>query len=76
MLEKELQTFEQKLPELLQTDLGKFILIKEDVICGTYVAVEDALMAGYEKFLRDAFFVRQILPGNQILDFSNNQFVV
>jgi hypothetical protein len=76
MLEKELHTFEEKLPELIKTDLGKFVLIKDVNVCGTFTAREDALKHGYQKFNKDAFFVRQILPGKQVLDFSNNQFVV
>ena len=51
MLEKETKTFEQKLPELLTTDVGKFVLIKEEQVIGVFAAMEDALISGYEKFM-------------------------
>lgn len=62
MLEKESRVFEQKLPELVNTDMGKFILIKDDLVIGTFAALLDALKFGYEKFKDQPFFVRQILP--------------
>lgn len=34
MLEKETNFFEIKLPELIQTDLGKFVLIKDEQVYG------------------------------------------
>ena len=71
MLEKETQTFEQKLPELL-TDTGKFVLIKEEQVIGVFVAMEDALIYGYEKYLDQPFFVREILPTQEPMDFTNH----
>jgi hypothetical protein len=72
MLEKEQNTFEQKLPELLKSNLGKFVLIKGDQVIGTYVAIDDALNIGYDKFKSEPFFVRQILAIQQPLNFTNN----
>ncbi|MCX6272307.1 MAG: hypothetical protein NTU44_14045 [Bacteroidetes bacterium] len=72
MLETETKTFEQKLPELIKTDSGKFVLIKEDQIYGTYAAMADALKAGYEKFRDQPFFVRQIIVTQQPMNFTNN----
>lgn len=72
MLEKETLVFEQNLPELIKTDLSKFVLIKDDQIIGTFVAIFDALKAGYEKFRDQPFFVRQVLPAQQPLNFANN----
>lgn len=72
MLEPELKTFEDKLPELLQTDNGRFVLIKEGSVVGTYADIQDALQTGYEKFGHQAFFVRQILPLQKRLNFANN----
>ena len=42
MLEKETKIFEAKLSELVKTDSGKFVLIKEETIYGTYVSIADA----------------------------------
>jgi hypothetical protein len=72
MLEKEAKTFEQKLPELLKADMGKFALIKEDQIVGVFSAIADALSYGYEKYNDQPFFVRQVLPTQQPLNFVNN----
>jgi len=72
MLEKETKTFEKNLPELVKTDMGKFVLIKDEKVVGTFYAVQDALKAGYEKFKDQPFFVRQIVPVQQPLNFANN----
>ncbi len=76
MLEKETKYFETKLPELVKTDSGKFVLIKDDQLYGTYTAMADALKSGYEKFKEQPFFVRQVLPAPQPLNFANNHFFV
>ena len=70
MLEKEAITFEQNLPELLKSDTGKFALVKEDQVIGVFAAITDALSYGYEKYNRQAFFVREITPIQEPLDFS------
>lgn len=74
MLEKEAKFFEANLPELVKTDMGKFALIKDEQIYGTYVAMGDALKSGYEKFREKPFFVKQILLVQQPLNFANNYF--
>ena len=72
MLEKESETFNRMLPDLLKTDINKFVLIKEDKVIGTFIAIDDALNYGYEKFHDKPFFVRQILQMQQPLNFMNN----
>jgi len=72
MLELETKTFEQKLPELLTMDTGKYVLIKEDKVIGVFVAIEDALIYGYEKYLDQPFFVREVLPVQEPMDFTSH----
>ena len=72
MLEKESKTFDQKLPELLKADIGKYVLIKGDKVIGVFVAVADALSYGYEKYREQPFFVREILPTQEPMNFANN----
>lgn len=72
MLEQEANFFDAKVSELVKTDLGKFVLIKGEQVYGTFEAVVDALKTGYEKFKDQPFFVRQILPTQQPLNFTNN----
>jgi len=74
MLEKEAIVFEQKVPELVKTDIGKFVLIKEDQVIGTFEAIVDALKSGYEKYKDQPFFVKQILPTQLPMNFTNNLF--
>jgi len=76
MLEKEVKIFEQNLTELVKTDIGKFVLIKDEQIIGTFAAIVDALKSGYEKYKDQPFFVRQILPTQQPLNFANNYLFV
>ena len=58
-LEKELQTYKEKLPELL-ADEGKFVLIRGKHIVDVFGTYEDAIKAGYEQFELEPFLVKQI----------------
>ena len=59
-LEKELETYKQKLPEL-RAEEGKFVLIHDREVVGTYTSYEDAVKDGYAKFgLTSSFLVKQI----------------
>ena len=58
-LERELETYRQKLPELL-ADKGKFVVIHADEVLGVRDTFEEALRLGYERFLHEAFLVREI----------------
>jgi hypothetical protein len=74
MLERESKFFEERLPQLILTDKGRFVLIKGEQVIGTYAAVEDALRSGYAQFRDSPFFVRQVLPTAHPLSFSNHFF--
>ncbi|MEY3416456.1 MAG: hypothetical protein RL711_231 [Bacteroidota bacterium] len=76
MLEKEATYYESKINELIKSDIGKFVVIKDDKIIGTYESVLDALKVGYDKFKQEAFFVKQILPMQQPLNFANNYLFI
>lgn len=70
-LEKELHTYQAKLPEL-SADEGKFVVIAGDSIVGIYAAYEDALKAGYEHSGMNPFLVKQISTTEQIAYFSRD----
>ena len=72
MLEKEARIFEQNLPELVKTELGKYVLVKDDKIVGAFAAIVDALSYGYEKFKDQPFFIRQVSLVQQPIDFTNH----
>jgi hypothetical protein len=58
-LEKELATYERRLPELLANE-GKFVVIHGEDVAGTWHTYEDALAAGYQKFGLEPFLIQQI----------------
>lgn len=58
-LEKELETYKKKLPELKQ-DEGKYVLIHGDEVIDTFTSYEDAIKEGYKKFQLEPFLVKQI----------------
>ena len=58
-LEKELETYHQKLPELLG-DEGKWVVIHQNEVAGIFETYVDALRQGYEQFGMPPFLVKQI----------------
>jgi hypothetical protein len=65
-LEKELQTYKNKLPELKAQE-GKFVLVHGDTIVDTFTSYEDAMKEGYVKFgLDKPFLVKQIRALEQV----------
>ena len=59
-LEKELETYKLKLPEL-KAEEGKFVLIQGSKVVGTYTSYEDAMKEGYATFgPSTSFLVKQI----------------
>jgi hypothetical protein len=70
-LEKEIRTFEREKPNLLSHQ-GKFVVIAGDEIAGVYVAYEDALRSGYQKFGLKPFLVRKIQAVEQAEHFTRD----
>ena len=64
-LEKELETYKKKLPELLANE-GKFVLIHGDQVVDVYGTYEDAIKEGYLKFQLAPFLVKQIQSIEQV----------
>ena len=58
-LEKELETYREKLPSLLPEE-GKFVLIHNGDVAGTFDTYSDALTEGYKLFKLEPFLVKQI----------------
>ena len=63
-LEKELECYKRKLPELLN-EQGKYVLVAGDDLIGVSGTYEDALKQGYNLFGLQPFFVQQIQPVEQ-----------
>lgn len=64
-LEKELETYKNKLPELKQYE-GKYVLIHGDEVIDTYTSYEDAIKEGYNRFKLGPFLVKQIHSVEQV----------
>ena len=59
-LEKELETYNKKLPELKAEHEGKFVLIHGDEVVDTFSSYDDAIKAGYKEFHLEPFLVKQV----------------
>lgn len=58
----ELDTYKDNLTNLLITNEGRFVVIKDDWILGVYDTYDDALDAGYFRFGVGPFLVKKIAP--------------
>lgn len=70
-LEKEIETYNRELPNLLAQQ-GKFVVIHENEIIGVFVSYEDALKIGYEKCALKPFLVKKIQSAEQVHYFSRD----
>jgi hypothetical protein len=59
-LERELETYRNKLPELKGENEGRFVLIKGDEVIDVFSSYDDALKAGYTKLGLEPFLVKKI----------------
>jgi hypothetical protein len=64
-LEKELETYKNKLPELKDKE-GKFVLIHGADVIDTFSAYDDAVKEGYSKFGLEPFLVKKIHALEQV----------
>lgn len=73
-LEKEIDTYNKELPQLLDQQ-GKFVVISDTDVIGVYVSYEDALKVAYEKCGLKPFLVKQIQSVEQVQFFSRDLHV-
>ena len=64
-LEREMETYRRKLPELADHQ-GKYVLIHGETVVDTFGSYEDALRHGYRTFGLEPFLVKQILTSEQV----------
>jgi len=60
MLEKEIETYYKNKEELLNQDRGKYVLIKNGNVIGTFDSEKDAIKIGIDKFGNIPFLVKKI----------------
>jgi hypothetical protein len=70
-LEREIQTYNEKLSEMLP-HIGKFVLIRGDDIEGFFDTYGDALKAAYSKHPDGQFLVKRIAPAEQVSYFTRD----
>jgi hypothetical protein len=63
-LEKEMETYQKKLPDL-QAQEGKFALIQGEQV-DIFESYDAAITAGYEKYKLEPFLVKQIQAVEQV----------
>lgn len=64
-LEKEIETYRGKLPELKDNE-GKFVLIHDETVVDIFSTYEDAIKSGYQRFGLQPFLVKQIQSTEQV----------
>ena len=67
VLEREVATYREKLPELLQHE-GKCVLIYGDAVIGIFATREDALRQGYSQFPNEPFLARWIFATKPVAE--------
>jgi len=72
LLSQEIQTYNQNKDILLRDNTGKFVLIKEDKIIGTYDTQNDAIKVGIDKFGNSPFLVKKITEVEESQNFTSN----
>jgi hypothetical protein len=62
LFEAELKTFQDRLPEWLSHDIGRYALIRGSEALGPYDTENDAIQIGYDTYGMEPFLVREIRP--------------
>ena len=75
ILEKELKVYHENKDRLLKKDEGKYVLIKDSEIIGTFESQNDAIKIGIEKFGNTPFLVKKIEKRDQAENFISNLIV-
>jgi hypothetical protein len=65
-LEREIETYRKRLPELL-AQKGQYVLIHGEEVVGVFPSFEAALEAGYARTLTEPFLVREIRETEKVL---------
>lgn len=71
-LQRELQTFESELPNMLEENDGKFVVIHGAEVCNVLPTYEAALTWAYDRFGLDRFLVKQVDADEPVAHFSRD----
>lgn len=72
ILAEELETYEKNKQRLLETDRGKFVLIKGKEIINVFDTQADAVKVGIDKFGNSPFLVKKIQEIDAPQNFTSN----
>jgi hypothetical protein len=76
-LKTAIATYDDNLEDWLKNNLaGKFVLIHQTEVAGTYVSERDAINEGYRRYRNVPFLVREILPTEKRLSFLSGNVKV
>jgi hypothetical protein len=65
ILDREMATYRAKLPELLEKYAGRYVLIHGEDVIGVWDTKEQALNEGLERWLFEAYLVKQIVANEK-----------
>lgn len=71
-LHKEQRAYEASLPQMLEKDDGKFVVIQGSEVRNVLGTYEEALNWGYDRFGLEPFFVKQISAEEPVAHFSRD----
>jgi hypothetical protein len=60
-IDREWETFQDNLPALLEKEAGRYVLIHDDQVVGTWDTQAEALEEGYRRFNLESFLVQRIV---------------
>ena len=65
-LEKERKVFDSHIEDWRKTNLGQFVLIKDEKLLGFFKSANAAFEKGTDLFGLEEFFIEQILPAGTV----------
>ncbi len=71
-LQTEIEVFKRELPRLLAENEGKFALVFDGAILGTYESYADAIQAGYKVAGLTPFLVKKVSSVDEAAHFTRN----
>lgn len=74
--DRELETYERRKDELLETSTGKFALIHDGDVAGVFESKQDAINEGYARFGNVPFLVKHIVAVETPENFVSNHLAV
>lgn len=72
LLKKELETFNKNKEKPVETDLGRYALVKDSRVIGCFDTENDAIKIGLERFGNVPFLVKKIEQVEQTHNFTSN----